>query len=383
MGKFIFSDFKNLFFWKFPQPILNETPMIKIIWILSFFFLTLFLIFFIVLILSRVYKNIINKRRERIKENLIAPFSDYLFDEEIEIALLQNNNLPIRELFGNKYKKNRFNRYVFREELLRLHDSYSGDIKNKLERLFIIFGFEKEIDKKLRSATWYIKANAISDASLMNVTQQASYILNLINYPNPIVRTEARVASIRLNKKNPFTFLNNIKYDLTEWDEIRIQDALMEYPILDIPLMGRWLNSKNESVVVFSLKIIGYYIQDTETDKVINCLNSQSENIKLQAIKTLGELGSKESLSSLFECLKSENGNKKMMIQTLQSIKLIGIFVSDIPKIIECLQKYDFDIIFEACLIIKAVPKGEEILKDLSDNADAPVVKIMQYALSN
>ncbi|MES2545063.1 MAG: HEAT repeat domain-containing protein [Bacteroidota bacterium] len=355
--------------------------MIKIIWGLAFFFLTLFFLFFSILIISRIYKNIQHNRRKKIKKELSEPISEYLFDENLQETFSNNSYRPIQKIFGKKYRKNSFSRAVLRKEIFRLHESYSGEIKQKLEDLFIVFGFEKDLSKKLRSSIWHIKANAICDAAQMNIKDEANYIFNLINHSNPIVRTEARVACVRLNKKNPFYFFNKIKYDMSDFDEIRILDALMEYSVLEIPPMGNWLESTNESVVVFSLKIIGYYIQDTETLKVLGLLNSDSEKIKTQAIKTLGELGSKKSLSSLFECLKKEKKNKKMTIHVLESLKMIGIFDSDVPKLLECLKKYDYEIIFAACLVIKTAPDGVAILKKLCENSDKEVVKIIEYAI--
>jgi len=327
--------------------------------------------------------NIQKRRREKIKNALATPFSIYLFDENIQEALSQNDYAAILELFGKKYGKNSFSRYILRKELIRLHYSYSGDIAYKLEQLFTIFGFDKEVGKKIKSQSWNVKANAINDAAQMNLVEYSKRILNSVNHPNSIVRTEARVASVRLNKKNPFFFFNSLRFNMSDWDQIRIHDALMEYSNAEVPLMGKWLGSSNESVVVFSLKIIGYYSQEEEIEKVINCFNNPSENIKRQALKTLGKLGSKQSLSVLFDCLKNEKGNKKLILQALQSLRLIGIFNEDTDKISEFLKTGDYDIIFASCLALKSAPNGIEIVEKIIADADESTVDIMKYALFN
>ncbi|MET0760661.1 MAG: HEAT repeat domain-containing protein [Flavobacterium sp.] len=374
--KFILGEIKIEEYWH------EQLVTIKIIWILTFFFLFLFFAFFSVLIVSRVVKNIQKRKRERLKKKFQTPFSFYLFDDNTQKALLENNYNHIIDLFGRHNIKKAFNRYVLRKELMRLHNNYSGDIAVKLKQLFSILGFDKEVKNKIMSRRWNIKANAINEAAQMNLVQYSEYILNLINHPNSVVRTEARVASVKLNKKEPFTFFNNLQFNMSVWDQIRIHDALMLYENAEVPLMGKWLFSSNESVVVFSLKIIGYYNQEEEINQVIECLNNPSENIKIQAVKTLGELGSKQSLATLFDCLKDEKDNKKIIIQTLQSLKLIGIFDTDEDKIKEFLFTNDYDIIFSSCLTLKSAPNGIAILEKNISEADESVVNIMKYALS-
>jgi HEAT repeat protein len=360
----------------------RQTITIKIIWILTACFFALFFLFFFILIFSRVVKNIQKRRREKIKNALATPFSIYLFDETIQEALSQNNHTVVIELFGKKYAKNSFSRYVLRKELIRLHHSYSGDISYKLEQLFTILGFDKEVGKKIKSESWNIKANAINDAAQMNLVEYSKRILNSVNHPNSIVRTEARVASVRLNRKNPFFFFNSLRFNMSDWDQIRIHDALMQYNNAEVPLMGKWLNSSNESVVIFSLKIIGYYSQEEEIEKVVNCLNNPSENVKRQALKTLGKLGSKQSLSVLFDCLKNEKGNKKLILQALQSLRLIGIFDNDLGKLKEFLYTKDQDIILSACLAIRSAPNGIQILNKSIPDYNESVMNIIKYALS-
>jgi hypothetical protein len=361
----------------------NEQPLtIKIIWILTVFFLFLFLVFFFTLIFSRIIKNIQGKNAETLKKKFQDSFSFYLFDESMQDISLKNDNSAIVELFGGRNLKKAFDRKVLYEQIIKLHNNYSGEFSHKLEKLFVIIGFDKDVEKKIVSRHWNVKANGIKDAAQMNLMHNSKYILNLINHPDSTLRTEARVALIKLNREDPFVFFNDIKFNISNWDLIRIFEALTVYEKSEIPLMGKWLSSSNESIVVFSLKIIGYYGQEEEIRSVIKCLDIQSEVIKIQAIKTLGELGSKESLFVLFDCLKNEKNNKKLLIEALQSLKLIGIFDEDVVLIKELLHINDYEIIFSSCLTIKSAPNGKKILEEKILESDDSIVEIMRYALA-
>lgn len=360
----------------------EQSLTIKIIWLLTAFFILLFLVFFITLIIARIVRNSNKRKAEILNQKLQNSLSFYLFDESMQDILPQKINSPVIELFGNYNLNNAFTRTIVLRKIIKLHNNYSGEFAGKLENLFLILGFDKEIEKRIVSLRWNIKANAIKDAAQMNLVQYATYILNLINHPNPTVRTEARVASVKLNREDPFSFFSNLKFNMSDWDQIRIHEALMLYKNAEVPLMRKWLDSSNESVIVFSLKIMGHYNQQEGMDLIIECLNYPSEKIKIQAVKTLGELGSKESLLALFDCLKNESGHKKLILQTLQSLKLIGIFDTDADKIIEFLYTNDYDIIFSSCLTIKSAPNGSKILeKIIADAEDEVLIGIMKYAL--
>ncbi len=377
-------------FWKIKAiELWNGHPLIlKVIWAVTAFFLLLFIVFLFLLILSRIYKNNINKKTERLKESLQESFSMYLFNESLENISLKEKNEDIIKLFGEDNLKRPFYRTILMKELMSLHINYSGEIAEKLKQLFLILGFDKEVQKKLRSRYWYIKANGINIVQQMNLEQFSSTVLQFVVDPNYILRSEAQVAYVNLNKRNPFVFFVELKYQISDWDQIKLHNALMLYENSEIPLMGKWLKSDNESIVVFSLKMIGFYNQQEEIDTikkviVLECLKeNRSKNIKIQAIKTLGALGSKESSKALFEYLILEKRNRKIIIETLKSLASIGIFDDDVDKIVDFLYTNDYDLIFHSCLAIKSAPNGISILQNKGIEKTEFMDGIITYAFS-
>lgn len=386
------NTFQILILYFFPNIILEgkkidvfwneQLVTIKIIWFLTAFFLLLFLVFFITLIIARIVRNSFKRKSEILNEKLQNSFSFYLFDESMQDILTHNNASPVSELFGNYNINNAFTRKILLRNIIKLHNNYSGEFADKLENLFLILDFDKEVEKNMGSNKWNIKANAIKDAAQMNLVQHSVDIQNFVNDSNSTVRTEARVASVKLNREDPFSFFNKLQFNMSDWDQIRIQDALRIYENADIPLMGKWLGAKNESIVVFSLKIIGYYNQQEEIGQIIECLNNPLEKVKIQAIKTLGELGSKESLLALFDFLNKENNYKKLILQALQALKSIGIYDTDSDKLIKFLNTKDYDIIFATCLTLKSAPQGRKFLEKIIYEAHHDRTDIIKYALS-
>ena len=380
--KFNFWKIKAIELWN------GHSLDLKVIWIVTAFFLFLFVSFFFLLIFSRIYKNYINNKTERLKESFQKSFSLYLFSDSSEDISLKEKKEEIIKLFGEANLKRPFYRKVLMKELINLHVNYSGEIAEKLKQLFLILRFDNEVKKKLKSRFWHIKANGINNVLQMNLEQFSSIILKFVSNSNYIVRSEAQVAYVYLNKKNPFVFFDELKFQISAWDQIKLHNALMLYENSEIPLMGKWLKSDNESIIIFSLKMIGYYNQQEEIKAikriiVLGCLNEHvSNNIKIQALKTLGALGSKESSKALFNYLILEKGNRKVIIETLKSLASIGIFDDDVKKIMDFLNTEDYDLIFHSCLAIKSAPNGIAILQNSGIEKTDFMDKIITYAFS-
>lgn len=380
---FLLSLARKFNYWKIKLiHIWNEQPIeIKIIWALTIFFLFFFILFFFILIYSRIYKNYTEKKKERIIQAFQEPLSKYLFNDDTD-QISKEDRKAIRQEFGKHILGRKFNRKIILSEIIDLRNSYTGDIADKLKQLFLILGLDKEVKNKLKSRKWHVISNGINDATKMNLNQFSDTIIKLINHKNKIIRSEAQVAYVYLNQKDPFLFFENLKYQLSNWDQIKIHSVLMLYDVSKIPPMGKWLNSENESVVIFSLKMIGIFNHGGELENVTKCLEKQNENIKIEAIKTMGKLHSHESTLALLNCLSINKDNKVILIEILKSLEMIGIFDSDIEKIIDFMHSEDYDTVFQTSLAIKSAKNGSKLLEEKKHLFTEKNISIMNYALS-
>ena len=66
--------------------------------------------------------------------------------------------------------------------------------------------------------------------------------------------------------------------------------------------LGKWINySKNESLVVFLIKMVGHFQQKGIEEILIEKLEDENERIRAEAILTLGKLNVKETEQALID----------------------------------------------------------------------------------
>jgi hypothetical protein len=373
------SQNENIVWIKFWKYITNIELSILVIWSLIVFFLLLFVIFFFSLIISRFFKIYRNKKQEQLIIEFQEPIANYLFElEEPDVS----NKILITELFGKKNLNKKFNRNLLRKELISLHRSYTGEFAEKLEKLFTLLGFEKDVLKKLKTRKWHIKARGLNEANEMNLKQFLPLVLSNINHKKSTIRIEAQVAHINLNRENPFAFFGKLVYPLSDLDHIRLHDVLMLYNRADVPLMGQWVNSPNIDIQIFALKMIGYYSQESEFELVIKSLDHQNTKVKIEAIRSLGKIASDQSLTVLSKLLENKNNSEEILLEILTALKDVGIQNETIGTCVQFLFLHNYDVCFTATRVIKSAPNGSELLGKIIASADESISKVMRYALS-
>ena len=94
---------------------------------------------------------------------------------------------------------------------------------------------------------------------------------------------------IRLNYEDPFAFLDKLVKPFTSWEQLHVYEMINRHQIT-VPDFGQWLNSRNETVVVFSIRMIRAFKQSESFEKLYPLLDHRNPEIREEAIVTLGEL---------------------------------------------------------------------------------------------
>lgn len=351
---------KFLTFWE-PQPL-----GLKVIWSLSALFIFLFVVFFIVLIIRRVSKNIKEDRTRKVQKNYQEAFSSFLFGELGSSENLDLKKQEIIQLFGKKNIRRNFSRHILFHEIVSLNDNYSGETNESLKRLFKVLNLDKIVLDKLRSRNWSTRAEGINIAARMNLVKFESYVTENLNNSNPTIRAEAYVASIRLNQENPFGFFENLKYEITKWEQIQMHAALQTYTTIQIPEMEQWTTHRIDSIVIFSLRMIGFYGQESAVSSVMMAIGHNSVEVKLQAIKTLGELRTKLSLVVLLNDMNQNLDNKRVLNELLKALSLIQIRNKDLDRFDRIIIMDDYETTALAITVLLTAPDGLDYVNNLS-----------------
>ncbi|WP_182922081.1 HEAT repeat domain-containing protein [Pedobacter planticolens] len=263
------------------------------------------------------------------------------------------------------------------KELLAAKNNISGVSALNLKKLYIQLNLDKDAEERLRNCKkWHIKAKAIQELGVMEQKEYLNKIYRCTNNKNELVRMEAQTTIVKLYGFEGLRFLDIISYQLTEWQQIKLLKELSQLPPENFSGIEKWLKSKNNSVIVFALKLARNYHRFELYEQVVECLTHEMENIRLETIYTLEKIYNADTANILLERYEHETlKNQKTIVNVLQNI------ASDenIPTLINFLEQGDNDL---KRMIVRTVaninPASIFQLKELPEANSHPLSQIIK-----
>lgn len=326
-----------------------------ILWaIVAYFFLLIFLTITIILF-SRTYGQWITKKRHFLRDQCQAEIAEYLFNEQI-------NNIPDKL----RLIKKRSRRQLLIDEIIMLKNDLSGEVIELLNHLYRNLDLTRDSLAKLKNRRWDIKAKGFKELSVMEIEEAIPKIEKYSTHRNDILRAEAFLALVKLKKEDPFYFLDSEKITLTRWDQLNLHASIHSSGI-EVPEFKRWLNSSNESVILFSLKMISVYKQFDAAQEIAFLLDHSNEKIRKLAIQVVGDMELSEYSGKLSQMYENESYTNKLAI--IHSIGHIGN-VEEMGLLYTVIStESDFDLRFAGMNALNAM--GEEGRKLIDELVDA------------
>ena len=305
----------------------STTTDTNLLWNLTYIFLGLSLLYFVSILffkkkLSSSAINTSNKRSE------LAPIiSNFLFyseqdstDEQKEYV---NLKIEIRE-----YLRNSAFRKILSEILFDLQKDVSGTTEERLFKLYKELDLDQDSFAKLKSWRWEVVSQGILELTQMQVKESYQLIIKFINDKRGTIRKQAEIATIKLRNEGIEYILDSTSYTISEWQQLKMIEALGGLKDYTPPRFKSWLISENKDVVLFALRLIKHYNQNDAAASITELVKHKNDQIKLAAIQCIKDFNFKEAksiLRSIFlEC------NDEVKIQILGAIAAFGD-ESDIP----------------------------------------------------
>ena len=261
---------------------------LEYLWWLSISFMVLAVLYFIGIFLIRNRITSSNGRTKDKKIEFSPMISEFLFYEDSnskeEKMNYLNLKIQIRELI-----KDSFDRRVLTEVLLDLRKDLSGQSQTVLIELYKDLGLHNEAFEKLASRRWQIISSGILELTTMEVMESYGLIIKFINHRQGTIRKQAEIAVVNLKEEGIGFFLDNTKYKISEWQQLKLLDVLRHKTNFEPPLFGLWLTSTNSHVVLFSLRLIKYYRQSDAEKSIITLLKHKKRDIQAEAIDCIKE----------------------------------------------------------------------------------------------
>ena len=300
---------------------------VSILWNLTFIFLGLVVLYFAFIFF---FKNKLSKRaiKTSSKRSELAPIiSNFLFhspeDSRDEQKEYVNLKIEIREyLRDNAFRK------ILAEILFDLQKDVSGTTEERLFKLYRELGLHHDAFAKLKSWRWEVVSKGILELTQMQVTESYQLITKFINDRRGPIRRQAEIATIKLRHEGIEHTLDSTRYAISEWQQLKMIEALSGLNDYDPPRFKSWLISENKDVVLFALRLIKHYNQNDAAASIIELVKHKNDQIKLaaiQCIKDFNFVDAKPTLRAVFiEC------RDEVKIQILGVIAVLGD-KTDIP----------------------------------------------------
>ena len=263
---------------------MRELGTIEILLIvcITVFFLSILLFVFLILT-SRVKKI----RRKVLEKKNTSHINKTLFSIAFDGARLEDVKKDRK--FTRNWKK-KFYRKQFLRELMKLHQLYGGENARNLRRCYTDFRLIQLSYEKIRSRKWEIKCAGIQELSEMEIKKAVPVILEHTKSRNETLKMVALIEVIHLSGLEGISLLEGYQEPVNDWIQLNLLESIKETHSGNVPDFGYLLESKNESLIVFGLRLLKIFHQNQHLSAVKKLQDSPSRRINLQATKTYKQL---------------------------------------------------------------------------------------------
>lgn len=267
----------------------------------------------IAIIISMIYSRLYYKKKthlykKRIRHHLEVWISELISHESEEGAVVPQK--------FRRIVKNPVGRQFVIDELVACKKNFTGGTAKNIVALYEQLGLKEYSFFKLGSAKWYIKAKGMQELYLMDQTDTLKRIYKNINNKHELVRMEAQIGVLHMTGFDGLRFLDVVSYPITEWQQIKLLEQLKHSKMtekLGAAIPG-WLQSSNNTVVQFALKLADEYQQLGLHDAVASCLMHPDEAVRRQAVSTLVRVANEKTAERLMADFPGETPVNKLLI---------------------------------------------------------------------
>lgn len=298
----------------FSQVAIADDKLIKFNLYLSVGFVGVTLGLFVFILLSRLRDGFRYARRKKAEQEIQSFLTAYIFED-----LTDDESI---DAFAKQYITSAGKRQIVLENIVSLHKNLIGESSDKLRGLYQQLGLQKYCKQKLFSGSWHVVAKGISELADMGIHKKSELIRTFINHPNPTLRSEAQVALLKLKSDAPFSFLDDLKEPLLDWQQLQLARAAYKSQFLSIPHFEKWLHSNEESIVVFCLRMIAFYGQHSASKAIVKLLLHPSDRVREEAVSTLRQLEHFDAVPALISMFTNESTD--IQLEILKALPAIG-----------------------------------------------------------
>jgi hypothetical protein len=236
---------------------------------------------------------------------------EYLYAEEgTELTVQQQQIITYLKACAT----NRLKKRIITRTLLKLRNEISGETADTIQKLYYNLNFAAEAEAKLNSEKWDVIADGISELAHFDIKEAHDKVIVHINHPKKEVRREIQLYLVKLFSFDGLSFLSILENQLSEWDQIQLLEILQRRNSQNIPDLTNWLQSTNDSVISFTLKLAKIFNQYETKEQVMQLFDHPNIAIRIEAIELVSPLGFFEATTILQKDIKDRSTEEMIAI---------------------------------------------------------------------
>ncbi|ARV15001.1 HEAT repeat domain-containing protein [Polaribacter sp. SA4-12] len=213
-----------------------------------------------------------------------------------------------RGLFLNSKRK------LIVQILIKLLGEISGEMTNSIRQLYIELGLLKQAKSKLKHRIWHIVVIGIRDLRMLKIVEVHEEIAKHINHPRLEVRRQVNLYFLSVFGYKGLDFLSELKSEISIWDQIGFLEILRKIDDQEMPSLTKWLNSKNDSVVLFTIQLVKFHNRIENKESLLQLINHKNPKIRFEVIKVLNYFHINEAKKQLLKVYKKLTEKEQLAV---------------------------------------------------------------------
>ncbi|EKB50721.1 HEAT repeat domain-containing protein [Cecembia lonarensis] len=271
------------------------------------------------LFLLRLRKSYLNNKKTLVQYRTNGFLSEIIFSEDQSEKFIDNkiNEFKKKVPFQKPWCKD-----LLIQNIIDLDKNFKGQNGKLLHAIYFKLELHGYTENLVNSKIWYLKAKGIYYWRELQYTNAVPKIYGYLTHSNPELRSAALLAYISLSEdENPLAVLQTYVDTITYVEMLNLMHVIQRRKFKKPANLKSWLSSKNDSHVIFALKLVAHF-NDLESGQVVTqLLGSGNAKIRNEAIKTIGKLFLFEAEQDLIIGFFKENEENQMeIVLTLKEI---------------------------------------------------------------
>ena len=239
------------------------------------------------------------ERKEKLQQYLLEKYQGLIID-----YLFGNTGIePFKQIASDNYR-----RQVLIDQMIDVSANLKGEESKKLLSLYKQLGLDRDSIRRAFDFRWHKKIKGFRELAFMNIRDANTAMYKALNSSNELLRMEAQIALVSLSDDDPFDFLFHLKRPFSMWEQITLHDIIIQHD-LPRPDFQKWLNSPNDTVAMFALRMVREFKQTEAEQEIVKTFSHRSLKVKKLAIEVAGDLGLKQTLDVMKRMYKNEEYN--------------------------------------------------------------------------